>query len=48
MVRVWGWVVVLGVLGGMGCSAKQETLPPRTFNLYQNWSLQPGDKLAGY
>jgi hypothetical protein len=49
---VWmkgGWVLALGLLGGvMGCGTSGVTPPPRNVNLYQEWSLQPGDKLAGY
>ncbi|HIK46083.1 MAG TPA: hypothetical protein IGR64_14550 [Leptolyngbyaceae cyanobacterium M65_K2018_010] len=47
--RVWVWSLALGILSGVvGCSNPRGTLPPRNVNLYQEWSLQPGDKLAGY
>lgn len=52
MVRVWGWILgmvgMVGMVGAVGCSATEEPLPPRTFNLYQTWALGPGDRLAGY
>lgn len=45
----WRWSVGLSVVAAsLGCSDPSPSLPPRTFNLYQDWALQPGDKLAGY
>ncbi len=47
--RLWGWGLALGVLGGaLGCSSSGSSVPSRNVNLYQEWTLQPGDKLAGY
>jgi hypothetical protein len=48
MKPVWMWGLTLGILvGGVGCSDSSPT-PSRSFNLYQDWALQPGDKVAGY
>jgi hypothetical protein len=46
--HVGQWILVLGILGGSGCRLAREEPPPRTFNVYQNWALGPGDNLAGY
>lgn len=41
-------LVGLLVLVTQGCWGRQAAEPARKLNLYQNWSLQPGDELAGY
>jgi len=47
--RLCSWGLALGILAGaLGCSGSKTSLPTRNVNLYQEWSLQPGDELAGY
>lgn len=36
------------LLGVWSCSQPPNSIPPRKVNLYQRWTLQPGDNLAGY
>jgi len=47
-----GWIKGLGLLGllaGLGaCSGARDGPAPRHINLYQDWSLQPGDRIANY
>jgi hypothetical protein len=31
-----------------GCESRLNPPPPRNVNLYQKWTLQPGDQLGGY
>lgn len=53
MARGWqqqAWTVGsvgLVIVAGVGCSAG-DSPPPRSFNLYQDWALEPGDRVAGY
>ncbi|MEB3289426.1 MAG: hypothetical protein VKI82_05895 [Leptolyngbya sp.] len=46
--QVGQWVLAVIVLAGVGCRSIPGDLPPRTFNVYQDWALEPGDRLAGY
>ncbi len=40
--------MVLTGMAVVGCSGSGESVAPRNVNYYQDWSLQPGDTLAGY
>ncbi|NMF85464.1 hypothetical protein E1H13_19400 [Nodosilinea sp. P-1105] len=47
-----GWIQGLGLLGLLAglvaCSGADNAPAPRNINLYQDWSLQPGDRIANY
>lgn len=43
----WGVTLALGV--GLGaCAGTSDGPPPRNVNVYQDWGLQPGDRVANY
>lgn len=48
-----GWVIRGSLTGFLlmlvaGCGGQQQEVVPRKINLYQTWSLQPGDPVGDY
>ena len=46
--RPWARALGLVILLVGGCESRISPPPPRNVNLYQKWTLQPGDQLEGY
>jgi hypothetical protein len=50
LIRPRSWASALGLIALLvgGCEATLNPPPARNVNLYQKWTLQPGDQLGGY
>ncbi len=48
LIRPWPLALGLVFLLAAGCESTFNPPPPRNVNLYQKWTLQPGDQLGGY